>query len=480
MDPPHYGAPPSTAPGGRPGSRPNWWGPKGRAPSCSEVRASSAPVSQVEVMFHQQYTAQALPRPMEDVKALLATEPTPLWVKHRPKPRAIAKLPRTVRPSRPKGHRPKGREKRSPRSPAAPAPKQEEAVEERTEPRTRPVLPPWLGVHEEHTEGGVQNDIALHVAEKIRHLLEKNSKNFIWIIIESCRDCAHHDSSLRHDESAYKSRCQKLTEAISEKFPEGVQVEMLASDASEVENQVPSEESQADPPTPRTRPSGPNYRIGSLEVYMCCMNPLRPWGAAPLSRRGFGANVLGLCISSKLKSRAWPCCDAVLKRMQLAMPPVPVEVVVQNALGFRIPGVCLNVLSAEQQISQSSTDQNGVVRILVPLFAPITLRAERAQPAVHMERQERILEIVAPDTELTFTAETCIQLWQLETDKELIVFCRDPRMDMEIAVQPIPDLVPFNGSLEYSTGETLRADASGFIRSLGDPLANASGLRVET
>ena len=71
-----------------------------------------------------------------------------------------------------------------------------------------------------------------------------------------------------------------------------------------------------------------------------------------------------------------------------------------------------------------------------------------------------------------------MQLWQLETEKELIVYCRDPRMDMEIAVQPIPDLVPFVGSLEYNSGETVRADADGFIRTLGDPLADAAWMMV--
>lgn len=58
-----------------------------------------------------------------------------------------------------------------------------------------------------------------------------------------------------------------------------------------------------------------------------------------------------------------------------------------------------------------------------------------------------------------------MQLWQLETAKELVVFGRDPRMDLEEAVLPIPNLVPFQGSLEYSSGEAVRADLDGFIRS---------------
>ena len=216
-----------------------------------------------------------------------------------------------------------------------------------------------------------------------------------------------------------------------------------SSEADGVDAEV--EQTDADP-APKA-PPGPNYRIGSLEVYMCCMSPLRPWGAAPLSKRGFGANIFGLCISSKLKSRAWPSNEAVLKRMSLSMPQVPVEVLVRNDLGFPIPGVALSVFCAEQQVAQNSTDQTGSVHLLVPLFAPVTLRAERVTPALHMERQEKILEIMAPDTQITFIAETCVQLWQLETEKELIVYCRDPRMDMEIAVQAHPGLGAFRWQL---------------------------------
>ena len=485
-----YGAAPRTAPSGaqRPNARPNWWGPATRAQSAGDPMVPlTAPVSQVEVMFHHQYTAAAPPLLMDDVRALLASEPTPGWVKpQRPRPRLVGRM---APPSRGSGRRPKrpAPRRKSPGKPIRPEPQAEVVTKDEApktqrfaETLTRPGLPPWLGVHEEHTEGGVQNDIALHVTEKIRQLQAQNSKDFIWVIIESCRDCAHHDSSLRHDETAYKSRCQKLTESILEKFPEGVHVDVLAeplatsSEADGVDAEV--EQTDADP-APKA-PPGPNYRIGSLEVYMCCMSPLRPWGAAPLSKRGFGANIFGLCISSKLKSRAWPSNEAVLKRMSLSMPQVPVEVLVRNDLGFPIPGVALSVFCAEQQVAQNSTDQTGSVHLLVPLFAPVTLRAERVTPALHMERQEKILEIMAPDTQITFIAETCVQLWQLETEKELIVYCRDPRMDMEIAVQPIPDLVPFVGSLEYNSGETLRADADGFIRTLGDPLADAAWMMV--
>ncbi|CAK9028354.1 unnamed protein product [Durusdinium trenchii] len=284
-------------------------------------------------------------------------------------------------------------------------------------------------------------------------------RTYVWVIVESCRDCATHDSTLRHDETQYQNRFEKLKILVLERFPQGVRVELL----------VPLG------PIPEERQAkGPSFRIGSFEVYLCCDDPLKPWGATPLNRQGDGC--LGLCISSKLKSRAWPSMDAVMKRMAICMPEVPVQVTVQNALEFPLPFVSVTVLSDGKQVSKSLSDQAGSVKLSVPLYAPIELRAERGK---FMEPQSKTLQILAPETHLTFTTETSVQLWQLETAKELVVFGRDPRMDLEEAVLPIPNLVPFQGSLEYSSGEAVRADLDGFIRSAkpspdhADPLADA-------
>ena len=73
------------------------------------------------------------------------------------------------------------------------------------------------------------------------------------------------------------------------------------------------------------------------------------------------------------------------------------------------------------------------------------------------------MEVEQKEMELHMSCEICIQLMQLETQKELIVFGRDPRLDD--AAPGIAHLRPFEGSLEYSSGEALKADANGFLRS---------------
>ena len=128
-----YGAAPRTAPSGaqRPNARPNWWGPATRAQSAGDPSVPlTAPVSQVEVMFHHQYTAAAPPLPMDDVRALLASEPTPGWVKpQRPRPRLVGRM---APPSRGSGRRPKrpAPRRKSPGKPIRPEPQAEVVTED--------------------------------------------------------------------------------------------------------------------------------------------------------------------------------------------------------------------------------------------------------------------------------------------------------------------------------------------------------------
>ena len=96
----------------------------------------TAPVSQVEVMFHHQYTAAAPPLPMDDVRALLASEPTPGWVQpQRPRPRLVGRM---APPSRGSGRRPKrpAPRRKSPGKPIRPEP-QAEVVTEDEAPKTQ-------------------------------------------------------------------------------------------------------------------------------------------------------------------------------------------------------------------------------------------------------------------------------------------------------------------------------------------------------
>ena len=135
---------------------------------------------------------------------------------------------------------------------------------------------------------------------------------------------------------------------------------------------------------------------------------------------------------------------------------------VQNELCYPLPQVSLTVLCGERQLAESLTDQAGCARVAVPLFGSVCVRAERAPI---MEPQEVKVEIYEKEMKILLSCEICIQLMQLETAKELIVFCRDPRLDLLDAAPAIAQLQPFEGSVEYSSGEALKADQGGFLRS---------------
>ena len=506
-----------------PGTLAAGWAGHGR--EVPRAQSADAPVSQVEAYFRQQYDTKAPPTPMyaermEDVRALLASEPMP-WStggfeshQHPDQYRRVRKISRTKKPSGRQNGQVKGRGVKHrdgqrqirPERPSSQPRKKSTPEQEGLDPlnpcdsphvKERPAWPPWLRFDEEHTEGGVHLNMAPRLAERIRTLQTRmqlqsehqgdqgdrmNKSEFfrdvyVWVIVECCRDCATHDASLRHDETAYQSRFQKLKELVLQRFPQGVQVELLVEPTKEDKTTQEREENGTiiDSVIPQALqaekgekerdtkgPLEPAYRIGSFEVYMCCEDPLKPWGATSLRRSENLQSLQGLCISSKLKSRAWPSMDAVMKKISMSMPEVPVQVTVQNELEFPLPGVCVRVFSDEAQLCWGITDQAGSLSLSVPLFSPVDFRAERAK---FMESKEKAVEVLAPNTHLTFTTETAVQFWQLETANELIVFCRDPRMDLEEAVLPIPDLVPFQGNLEYNNGETVWADEFGFIKS---------------
>ena len=173
---------------------------------------------------------------MEDVKQLLSLEPEPLWaqpcctVKARPKEAKEVKVKTVKRERRPEARREARPEARREASPEA---------------RAETPQVPWLHADREHTDGGVHLDMANCLVERLRQLQEGASKT-VWILVESCRDCGSHDKSLRHDESAYRERFEKLRDLVIKRFPT-VGVELLAQDDDEKKM----------------------YRIGSFEVYMC-------------------------------------------------------------------------------------------------------------------------------------------------------------------------------------------------------------------
>mmetsp|Transcript_32364 Transcript_32364/g.58784 ORF Transcript_32364/g.58784 Transcript_32364/m.58784 type:complete len:1082 (-) Transcript_32364:8-3253(-) len=480
-----------------PNARPVWANGRGMPP----------PVSVVEAVFRDKYYASSLPAPLDmseldDVRLMLAKEPGPGWVAPAQKtfrdtcgcadcggcgggkPVRARKPPNGAsRPAtRGAGYGPgRGSPALQIAASAAvsegrPHTARDAAAIERaaTANQKTSAAPPWIGqVDDNHTSGGVHLDIAPGLAERLRRLVSStpSSNVYAWIIIESCRDCAHHDATLRHDETQYVARFNQVKEAFEQRFPRGVAVELLVTSSESEFDSAPFLPGEGNA---QRKGREPTYRIGSFEVYLCSEAPLKPYGAAPLVVRRGGAGAAsfnGVCLSSKLRTRSWPSVEAVLKRASMSMPQLPVHVTVRTTLDFPLPGVQLSASGPENnQVAASETDVDGVGMIGLPMFTPMTVKAWR--PAL-MECQEVLVEVVAPDTHLNFTTDTVVQLWQMETAKELVVFCSSPRMSGRSPGQT-DGLVPFQGQLECESGETaLRGDSAGYLRSREDPLADA-------
>eukprot|EP00931_Biecheleriopsis_adriatica_P061056 TRINITY_DN36697_c0_g1_i1.p1 TRINITY_DN36697_c0_g1~~TRINITY_DN36697_c0_g1_i1.p1 ORF type:complete len:1098 (+),score=160.55 TRINITY_DN36697_c0_g1_i1:45-3338(+) len=487
------------------------------SPAWANGREGPAPVSMVEAVFRDKYNAVAMPSPidmneMDSMRVLLASEPSPRWeapvmkprgdpcgcgggrLARQARPRRMVPLPCSARgnmPSRPATRDVQRRSECPPPTVSAsegpPPLSARSASAEGGVRRTKPyepsktAAPPWVGVvDDDHNDGGVHLDIAPGLSERLRRLttVRRESEVYVWVIVECCRDCANHDNSLRHDESHYSDRFHKLKEAVESRFPQGVQVELLAPAGESAPLEAPASQPVGNNAPARRGVREPTYRIGSFEVYMCSASPLTPYGAAPLmGRRGSaGQSFNGVCLASKLKNRTWPSIDVVVKRVAVSMPHVPVSVGVHTELDLPLSKVELSVWGPDKTpMAKGETSDEGVGTIGLPMFMPVTLKAQRRNL---MEMQTKELEVVAPGTEVSFTAETVVQLWQMETAKELVVYCSSPRVARSKAPNLAEGLVPFQGQLECESGETHRADAEGFISSRPDPLADADLLSL--
>eukprot|EP00439_Symbiodinium_sp_Y106_P063985 s71_g10.t1 len=393
------------------------------------------PFSSVEAIFQQKYTSGAPPEPLAgdapsdlhqkwaDVRLLLDAEPTPNWAtprredpgfdvsgsldlrcgtagSARPRPGTRQRAqpvrnPRISPPSRGRRGRPARKAPQRParaqelleppedpqegqmssrgsRSPASPSPEGRRPPSAKC-PVCRATQPPWASeVDKAYTEGGVHLEIAPGLTERLRRLIaaDEGQENFVWVVVESCTDCAQHGPSVRHDETNYLGRYQKLKEQIEERFPTGIGVAML------VEPKGCEARPEEEPKKAQRGDLGvePTRRIGSFEVYMCCEAPLRPWGAFPLSQLEPDFNCV--CLSSKLKSRAWPSMDNVMKRLCASMPQVMAHVAVHNELEWPLPFAQLRVQAADHSVlANGETDKDGRVSVQVPLFTPLTLKA---------------------------------------------------------------------------------------------------------
>lgn len=468
-------------------------------PLWANGRMVSPPLTAVEAAFRGKYHAQALPAPlemssrtMEGMRDMLAAEPNPAWGPGR-EPAGLQGSCRCggAKPSRPRrspgmacdASRPStrgtgyaggggGRTSSALQAAALSSVVDTRPHSARAGPVSRnttsrgqqkpavALAPSWVGqADNDHNPGGIHKDIIPGLAERLRRLTasRQSADVFVWILIESCRDCANHDASLRHDEAVYQGRYALLKEAIETNFPPGIQVELLA------------------PPCDIPRLTGhscrePTYRIGSFEVYMCSADPMNPLGAAPLGSRRSSSGFNGVCLASKLKSRSWPVVDTTLKRIAASMPRLPVKVSVRTELEFPLPLVVIEASNSKnnEEVFAGETDSEGNAMIGLPMFTPLRLQAGRAGL---MEVQQKDIEIVSPLDEVHLSAETVVQLWQMETAKELVVYCSSPRLVSNRA--GVDSLIPFQGQLECETGEALRPDMQGLICGRPDPLADA-------
>lgn len=156
-------------------------------------------------------------------------------------------------------------------------------------------------------------------------------------------------------------------------------------------------------------------------------------------------------------------------------------------------GTCQQVVAARQEqrygghavAAEAETDAEGAAVLMVPFFVPLVLQVHHE---LLMEPQERQLVANEPYTSLAFVAETVVQIWQVEKAKELIIYCSSPRVARSLhgcaGFLPFPTLqdqggeprhgyIPFQGQLQFESGDVLQANAQGCIRWSRDPLLEA-------
>eukprot|EP00928_Gymnodinium_smaydae_P033753 TRINITY_DN24099_c0_g3_i1.p1 TRINITY_DN24099_c0_g3~~TRINITY_DN24099_c0_g3_i1.p1 ORF type:complete len:1927 (+),score=336.51 TRINITY_DN24099_c0_g3_i1:499-5781(+) len=285
-----------------------------------------------------------------------------------------------------------------------------------------------------------------------------------WVIVETCRDCATHCTTFRHDERAYVRRFRELKDTIQEHFPEEVRVELLVPRRGAQEGSGAA--TALEPPV----------RIGAFEVFLCCPRPFAPFGSVKLPGEEFSV----ISVFSKLRTLVWPSYDRVLRSLAVAMPRVPLLLAVGTAARLPVGGVHLEITlggdsgdaaaAAGEEASPrdepalgvriaGETDANGVCTLLVPVNLKLRIKAWH-DPL--MTPQERILHISQSSASESFVVDTVLQLWQRVEGKELIVYCSSPRGSL----QPtnVEGCQPFHGHVELASQKRLRVDRDGVLR----------------
>eukprot|EP00929_Paragymnodinium_shiwhaense_P098806 TRINITY_DN60317_c0_g1_i1.p1 TRINITY_DN60317_c0_g1~~TRINITY_DN60317_c0_g1_i1.p1 ORF type:complete len:1988 (+),score=456.49 TRINITY_DN60317_c0_g1_i1:105-6068(+) len=360
---------------------------------------------------------------------------------------------------------------------------------------------------------GLEAEVCQPLASRLRRLMSEKPEVLVWLVVETCRDCAAHATSFRHDEIAYISRYQQLKETFEQSFPRGtVAVDLLV---------------------PRcTPPRGPDarqgVRIGAFEVFLCCAQPLKPFGSVALSSAGMPDECMEcrdaaadeevmfsvVCLASKLQTLAWPDLDEVLARFSAVMPRIPLTVSVKTAMGLPVPGVRCQAewkaisappphgaeawLATPPRVAAASrsmesdvgvkgvTDEHGSCTLEVPICITVRIGAWHQ---MLMKLQKHEVTSTSMNPAVKFVAETVVQLWQREHGKQLLVYCASPRalqalrlrsakeqVDSMTELQLLVGCEPFRGELVYKSGLRVTADAEGCLRGNSDLLAGLKAL----
>lgn len=184
----------------------------------------------------------------------------------------------------------------------------------------------------------VDGEMVPYLAERLRQLAVGYESVMLWVIVECCRDCARHKANFRHKQEDYINRFLQLRALIYNLFGrQAISVEMLVPWGSV------SREGAGPKPSPsgRAAAAAPRIRVGAFEVYFCCpdmmlnlntdaLSPLFPEVKVRASGAGH-SSFAGLCLGSKLRTRAWPSSEVVVARLMAAVPRVPVHIRAQLA-----------------------------------------------------------------------------------------------------------------------------------------------------
>lgn len=158
--------------------------------------------------------------------------------------------------------------------------------------------------------------------------------------------------------------------------------------------------------------------------------------------------------------------EGVVRRLAVAMPRIDVKVMVQTAQARPVSSVKVEAIPDDPFNSlrvTGETDAQGYCRLRVPACLPFHIKAYHDILMVPQERQvSPISEAIAE----TFEVENVVQLWQVETPQELVVYCTCPRLTQKPPelVHPSFKALPFQGHLECTSGLILTPEATGCLR----------------